>query len=213
MRLSAIARAVSFAHLLGPAAKATESGEEEARRAEEEKEKEDARRAKRAKKAEEDKEGADDDGDDAGMDDDAEEDKKEPDDKDAEDSEDDVSAAEDDEIEDGDDKDKAKSKRSAAFRAGRLAERARCQRILGSAAAAGRPDLAAHLACNTGLSSSAAIATLKTAGPIGRGPSLHQRMAASPAPANPGAAAPPDRGGMTLADKMAAVRKKVGGQG
>lgn len=47
---------------------------------------------------------------------------------------------------------------------GRRAERKRCARIFGSKAAAARPDMAAHLAFNTNLSSSEAISTLKAMG-------------------------------------------------
>ncbi|RNT18839.1 hypothetical protein B9Z91_004815 [Morganella morganii subsp. morganii] len=64
---------------------------------------------------------------------------------------------------------------------GRRAERKRCARIFGSKAAAGRPDMAAHLAFNTRMSSSEAISTLKAMGavqPATQRASLDSRMRA-----------------------------------
>ena len=73
----------------------------------------------------------------------------------------------DDDVEDDDDEEMKKAKAAghgAAFRAarrqGRLAERRRVGRILSSKAAEGRIAAAAHLACNTGLSSAEAVGLL-----------------------------------------------------
>ena len=63
----------------------------------------------------------------------------------------------------------------------RAAERKRCARIFGSKHAAANPSLAASLAFNTGMSSSAAIDVLASTAPASqpqatRGRSLDQRM-------------------------------------
>lgn len=82
--------------------------------------------------------------------------------------------AEDDEDAEDDDENKDVKK-------GRRAERKRCARIFGSKAAAGRPDMAAHLAFNTRMSSSEAISTLKAMGavqPATQRASLDSRMRA-----------------------------------
>lgn len=86
--------------------------------------------------------------------------------------------AEDDEDAEGDDEDDDENK---DVKKGRRAERKRCARIFGSKAAAGRPDMAAHLAFNTRMSSSEAISTLKAMGavqPATQRPSLDSRMRA-----------------------------------
>ncbi|TOQ37548.1 hypothetical protein, partial [Vibrio parahaemolyticus] len=64
----------------------------------------------------------------------------------------------------GDDEDGEDDEDNKDVKKGRRAERKRCARIFGSKAAAARPDMAAHLAFNTNLSSSEAISTLKAMG-------------------------------------------------
>lgn len=85
-------------------------------------------------------------------------------------------AEEDKRDEDAEDDDENKD-----VKKGRRAERKRCARIFGSKAAAGRPDMAAHLAFNTRMSSSEAISTLKAMGavqPATQRASLDSRMRA-----------------------------------
>ncbi|MCG9534220.1 hypothetical protein [Providencia huaxiensis] len=146
----------TFAHLIGRKAKATEEDDEKTRKAKgrlvedddeeenaenddpESEDQDDEKEGRKAKKAKSKKAENDDDEDPDAEDDD-------------EDAEDDDEDAEDDE----DNKDVKK---------GRRAERKRCARIFSSKAAAARPDMAAHLAFNTNLSSSEAISTLKAMG-------------------------------------------------
>ncbi|BEL74422.1 MULTISPECIES: hypothetical protein [Serratia] len=97
--------------------------------------------------------------------------------------------------EDGDEKEKgkkAKSRRAEEddedaeedenrdVKKGRRAERKRCAAIFGSKHAAGRPDMAAHLAFNTRMSAREAIDTLATMGAVAPQPqgrkSLDARM-------------------------------------
>ncbi|MBA7932962.1 hypothetical protein HV127_22730 [Klebsiella sp. RHBSTW-00215] len=149
----------SFAHLLGRGASASEEEEDKK-----------AKKAK-ARRAEEDE--RDDDAEDDERDDDAEEDER---DDDAEDEGDDPDASEEDDSDDDDDRKEGKAAKSA-----RIAERKRCARIFGSKHAAANPSLAASLAFNTGMSSSAAIDVLASTAPASqpqatRGRSLDQRM-------------------------------------
>ncbi|ARB24676.1 TPA: hypothetical protein ACTYTR_004378 [Klebsiella michiganensis] len=152
----------SFAHLIGRGATASEEEED--------------KKAKKAKsrRAEED-EREDDAGDDE-REDDAEDDER---DDNAEDDGDDPEASEDDDdSEDDGDEDRKESK---AVKNARAAERKRCARIFGSKHAAANPSLAASLAFNTGMSSSAAIDVLASTAPASqpqatRGRSLDQRM-------------------------------------
>nr|WP_298685237.1 hypothetical protein [uncultured Dongia sp.] len=69
----------------------------------------------------------------------------------------------------------------ASFRRGVAAERKRIGQILASTEAGTNPSLAAHLACNTGLSLSAVVTSLKVS-PAGKGGGLAAAMAANPAP-------------------------------
>ena len=124
----------SFAHLFGGSVKATEDDDDKQ-----------SKKGRKAKgRAEED------DRDDDKRDDDAEDDDS---DSDADDDDDTDPDAEED---DGDDRKEDKASRQA-----RQAERRRCARIFGSKYAAGNISLAASLAFNTGMSSSAAIDVLK----------------------------------------------------
>lgn len=83
--------------------------------------------------------------------------------------------------------------------AARAKERARCAAIFGSKAAAGRPDVAAHLAFATDMSANQAIGLLNSfaagaAAPAPKRQSLGSRMANVQVP-NVGASAPAARGG------------------
>ncbi len=152
---------LKFAHLLGLKKKASEGEEDE---------KEKSRRAEEEERNSEENEERD---------------------PDAEENEERDPDAE----EDGDEKEKgkkAKSRRAEEddedaeedenrdVKKGRRAERKRCAAIFGSKHAAGRPDMAAHLAFNTRMSAREAIETLATVGAVAPQPqgrkSLDARM-------------------------------------
>lgn len=159
----------TFSHLLGMGKKAGASEEDEDK---------EARKAK-GRKAEDD--GRDEDAEDDEDREDAEEQDNEKQGRKAQKAEgdDDDPDAEDDENAEGDDEDAEDDDENKDVKKGRRAERKRCARIFGSKAAAGRPDMAAHLAFNTRMSSSEAISTLKAMGavqPVTRRPSLDSRM-------------------------------------
>lgn len=161
----------TFAHLIGLGKKARASEEDENKK---------VRKAK-GRKAEEDERDED------AEDDEDREDAEEQDDekqghkaKKAEGDDADPDA-EDDEDAEGDDEDAEDDDENKDVKKGRRAERKRCARIFGSKAAAGRPDMAAHLAFNTRMSSSEAISTLKAMGavqPATQRASLDSRMRA-----------------------------------
>ncbi len=161
----------TFVHLIGLGKKARASEEDENKK---------VRKAK-GRKAEEDERDED------AEDDEDREDAEEQDDekqgrkaKKAEGDDDDPDA-EDDEDAEGDDEDAEDDDENKDVKKGRRAERKRCARIFGSKAAAGRPDMAAHLAFNTRMSSSEAISTLKAMGavqPATQRASLDSRMRA-----------------------------------
>ncbi|HBV9098641.1 hypothetical protein Q4R79_01565 [Morganella morganii] len=161
----------TFAHLIGLGKKARASEEDENKK---------VRKAK-GRKAEEDERDED------AEDDEDREDAEEQDDekqgrkaKKAEGDDDDPDA-EDDEDAEGDDEDAEDDDENKDVKKGRRAERKRCARIFGSKAAAGRPDMAAHLAFNTRMSSSEAMSTLKAMGavqPATQRASLDSRMRA-----------------------------------
>lgn len=141
-----------FAHLLGLKKKASEEDDD--------KEKGKKAKSRRAEEERDDEEDAEDDGDREDMEDD---DDRKPD-------------------AEGDDDDREKGKKAKSRRAeededaeedensdvkkGRRAERKRCAAIFGSKHAAGRPDMAAHLAFNTRMSASEAIDTMATMGAV-----------------------------------------------
>ena len=179
----------TFAHLIGLGKKARASEEDEDKK---------VRKAK-GRKAEEDERDED------AEDDEDREDAEEQDDekqgrkaKRAEGDDDDPDAEDDEDAED-DDKNKDVKK-------GRRAERKRCARIFGSKAAAGRPDMAAHLAFNTRMSSSEAISTLKAKGvvqPATQRASLDSRMRAEQqVRISPDAQAPAAGSAAALAQQM-----------
>ncbi|HHW8957235.1 hypothetical protein [Morganella morganii] len=161
----------TFAHLIGLGKKARASEEDEDKK---------VRKAKgrKAEEGERDEDAEDDeDREDAEEQDDEKQSRKA---KKAEGDDDDPDA-EDDEDAEGDDEDAEDDDENKDVKKGRRAERKRCARIFGSKAAAGCPDMAAHLAFNTRMSSSEAISTLKAMGavqPATQRASLDSRMRA-----------------------------------
>jgi archaellum component FlaD/FlaE len=160
MKLAKVLSALSYAHLLGISAskaeddekkqRADESDEDYAKRMEEDDKKEKEDDAKKA-------EGDDTDAKADEGDDESDDDKKDDKAKKAEESDDE------------DDKKKAT----------RQSERARCAAIFACAAAATRPDMAAHLAFHTDMTAEAATDMLKaiSVGHVGKTRSLANRMA------------------------------------
>ncbi|MGO2306681.1 MAG: hypothetical protein ACTH5W_18470 [Providencia sp.] len=153
----------TFAHLIGRKAKATEEDDEKTRKA----------KGRRAEDDDEEENAENDDPESEEQDDEEKGRKaKKAKSKKADDDEEDPDAEEDEDAEDDDDNKDVKK--------GRRAEQKRCAQIFGSKAAAGRPDMAAHLAFNTSLSASEAISTLKAMGsataPQSNGRSLDARM-------------------------------------
>lgn len=159
---------LKFAHLLGLKKKVSEEEDDD-------KEKSKKAKSRRAEEERDDEEDAEDDDDREDMEDD---DDREPD---AEDDDDDKEkgkkvksrrAEEDD--------DDAEEDENRDVKKGRRAERKRCAAIFGSKHAAGRPDMAAHLAFNTRMSAREAIETLATVGAVAPKPqgrkSLDARM-------------------------------------
>ncbi|ELW7390589.1 hypothetical protein QLL80_004378 [Yersinia enterocolitica] len=144
-----------FAHLMGFKKKASEDEDDD-------KEKGKKAKSSRAEEERDDEEDAEeeDDREDMEDDDDSEPDAEEDDDKErgkkaksrrAEEDDDDADAEEDE---------------NRDVKKGRRAERKRCAAIFGSKHAAGRPDMAAHLAFNTRMSAGEAIGTLATMGAV-----------------------------------------------
>ncbi|HHQ6627783.1 hypothetical protein KGP26_03785 [Serratia sp. JSRIV002] len=122
--------------------------------------------------------------------DDDEKDMEDDDDSDPDAEDDDAGAEEDD---------------STDVKKGSRAERKRCAAIFGSKHAAGRPDMAAHLAFNTRMSAREAISTLAAMGPATAVPtkrsSLDERMQAEQVRLGP------DAGGTAATGKNALVAK------
>ncbi|MEX5876382.1 hypothetical protein AB6H26_20050 [Providencia hangzhouensis] len=146
----------TFAHLIGRKAKATEEDDEKTRKA----------KGRRVEDDDEEENAENDDPESEDQDDEKEgrKAKKAKSKKNEDDDED--PDAEDDENAEGDDEDAEDDEDNKDVKKGRRAERKRCARIFGSKAAAARPDMAAHLAFNTNLSSSEAISTLKAMGGV-----------------------------------------------
>lgn len=144
-----------FAHLMGFKKKASEDEDDDKEKGKKAK----SRRAEEERDNEEDAE-EEDDREDMEDDDDSDPDAEEDDDKEKgkkpksrrAEEDDDADAEEDDE--------------NLDVKKGRRAERKRCAAIFGSKHAAGRPDMAAHLAFNTRMSASEAIGTLATMGAV-----------------------------------------------
>lgn len=147
---------LTFAHLIGRKAKATEKDDEKTRKA----------KGRRVEDDDKEENAENDDPESEDQDDEKEGRKaKKAKSKKAEDDDEDPDA-EDDENAEGDDEDAEDDEDNKDVKKGRRAERKRCARIFGSKAAAARPDMAAHLAFNTNLSSSEAISTLKAMGGV-----------------------------------------------
>ncbi|UNH37791.1 hypothetical protein [Moellerella wisconsensis] len=143
-----------FAHLMGNKAKASEEDDKKTRKA----------KGRRAEDDDDEENAENDDPESEDHDDEKEGRKaKKAKSKKAEDDGEDPDA-EDDENAEGDDEDAEDDEDNKDVKKGRRAERKRCARIFGSKAAAARPDMAAHLAFNTRMSSSEAISTLKAMG-------------------------------------------------
>ncbi|WP_289992122.1 hypothetical protein [Photorhabdus laumondii] len=160
---------LSFAHLLGIKKSASEDDDD--------KEKSKKAKSRRAEEEDRDEEDAEDDEDDTRAD---EDDKDDPDAEEDDDEKDTSSKkgkkAKSRRADDGDDD--ADAEENDDKEEGRRAERKRCAAIFGSKHAAGRPDMAAHLAFNTRMSAREAISTLALTGsaPVSRRASLDERM-------------------------------------
>ncbi|MDI3230838.1 hypothetical protein [Serratia marcescens] len=159
---------LKFAHLLGLKKKASEEEDDD-------KEKSKKAKSRRAEEERDDEEDAEDDDDREDMEDD---DDREPDAEDDDDDKEKGKKAKSRRAEE-DDED-AKEDENRDVKKGRRAERKRCAAIFGSKHAAGRPDMAAHLAFNTRMSAREAIDTLATVGAVAPQPqgrkSLDARM-------------------------------------
>lgn len=157
-----------FAHLLGLKKKASEEEGDD-------KEKSKKAKSRRAEEERDDEEDAEDDDDREDMEDD---DDREPDAEDDDDDKEKGKKAKSRRAEE-DDED-AEEDENRDVKKGRRAERKRCAAIFGSKHAAGRPDMAAHLAFNTRMSAREAIDTLATMGAVAPQPqgrkSLDARM-------------------------------------
>ncbi|HGM7400446.1 MULTISPECIES: hypothetical protein [Serratia] len=157
-----------FAHLLGLKKKASEEEDDD-------KEKSKKAKSRRAEEERDDEEDAEDDDDREDMEDD---DDREPDAEDDDDDKEKGKKAKSRRAEE-DDED-AEEDENRDVKKGRRAERKRCAAIFGSKHAAGRPDMAAHLAFNTRMSAREAIDTLATVGAVAPQPqgrkSLDARM-------------------------------------
>lgn len=144
-----------FAHLLGLKKRVSEDeddGKEQSKKA----------KSRHAEEERDDEEDAEDDDDREDMEDDDDSD------PDAEEDDNKVKGkkAKSRRAEEDDDDADAEEDENRDVKKGRRAERKRCAAIFGSKHAAGRPDMAAHLAFNTRMSASEAIGTLATMGAV-----------------------------------------------
>ncbi|WP_413506692.1 hypothetical protein [Serratia proteamaculans] len=146
-----------FAHLMGFKKKASEDEDDDKEKGKKAK----SRRAEEERDDEEDAE-EEDDREDMEDDDDSDPDAEEDDDKDKEKGK----KAKSRRAEEDDDADAEEDDENRDVKKGRRAERKRCASIFGSKHAAGRPDMAAHLAFNTRMSAGEAIGTLATMGAV-----------------------------------------------
>jgi len=144
-----------FAHLMGFKKKASEDEDDDKEKGKKAK----SRRAEEDRDDEEDAE-EEDDREDMEDDDDSDPDAEEDDDKEK------GKKAKSRRAEEDDDADAEEDDENRDVKKGRRAERKRCAAIFGSKHAAGRPDMAAHLAFNTRMSASEAIGTLATMGAV-----------------------------------------------
>lgn len=202
-----LAKAASFAHLLGlPKAARAEEEDEDKKQRPDESDEDYAKRMKRME--EEDKEEPEDGGADG-----------ESDDKEEKDEESKKAESEED---DEDEKDSKKSKKakkaeddedSGDAKKARKAERQRCAAIFASTSAGVRPDLAAHLAFNTDMTSGDAIAMLEVAAAGSQKSTLASRMSGVNIP-NVGVETekPDPTSAKSQADKIIAAAKKARGE-
>lgn len=144
-----------FAHLMGFKKKASEDEDDDKEKGKKAK----SRRAEEERDDEEDAE-EEDDREDMEDDDDSDPDAEEDDDKGK------GKKAKSRRAEEDDDADAEEDDENRDVKKGRRAERKRCAAIFGSKHAAGRADMAAHLAFNTRMSASEAIGTLATMGAV-----------------------------------------------
>lgn len=144
-----------FAHLMGFKKKASEDEDDDKEKGKKAK----SRRAEEERDDEEDAE-EEDDREDMEDDDDSDPDAEEDDDKEK------GKKAKSRRAEEDDDADAEEDDENRDVKKGRRAERKRCAAIFGSKHAAGRPDMAAHLAFNTRMSASEAIGTMATMGAV-----------------------------------------------
>ncbi|NHB89602.1 MULTISPECIES: hypothetical protein [Photorhabdus] len=161
---------LSFAHLLGIKKSASEDDDD--------KEKSKKAKSRRAEEEDRDEEDAEDEDDDTKAD---EDDKDDPDAEEDDDKDKDKSSKKGKKAKSrraDDDDDDADAEENDDKEEGRRAERKRCAAIFGSKHAAGRPDMAAHLAFNTRMSAREAISTLALTGSATapRRASLDERM-------------------------------------
>lgn len=187
-KLKKPARAFSFAHLLGRAGVRADDGndtEDEMKQGEDESDEDYAQR----------------------MD---EEEKKQRDDE----SDEDYAKRMEDDKDVGDDDDNTDDKDDEKQKAGAVKERARCAAIFACSAAATRPDVAAHLAFKTDMTSAAAIGMLNTfaAGGAQGKQSLASRMSSVRVPVVGANAAPsaPNSASAGAAAILAAGKKRRG---
>lgn len=158
----------TFAHLLGMKKKASDDEDDD-------KEKGKKAKSRRAEEERDDDQDAEEgDREDMEDDDDSDPDAEEDDDKEK------GKKAKSRRAEEDDDADAEEDDENRDVKKGRRAERKRCAAIFGSKHAAGRPDMAAHLAFNTRMSAGEAIGTLATMGDVAPGKtaraSLDSRM-------------------------------------
>lgn len=181
MKLPRKFAAAGFAHLLGLSAASTVSRVAAGKAADEELDEKDEKDASRA----EDDEKKSDEGDPGAEEGDDESDKE----KKSKKAKSKAKGNADDDGSDNDEPDAEEDERdeSDKEKAARKAERARCKAIFSCAAAGTRPDMAAHLAFNTSMSATGAVAMLDAIA-AGNAPTgaLGQRMASLNLP-NPGA--------------------------
>ena len=169
MKMSKIASAANFAHLLGISAKKAEDDEDkkDSRRAEDDQE-DDDKKSRRADDSDKDyKERADDDNDEDAEDGDDKKSKKSKRAEDDSDDEDDKKSKraddekDDDKMEDDGDDDEEEMRGKSAVARARRRERARCAAIFRSKMAGKNPVLAANLAFNTSMTRKEALAVLE----------------------------------------------------
>lgn len=190
-----------FAHLLGLKKKSSEEeddGKEKSKKA----------KSRKAEDERDDEEDAEDDDDREGVE---EDDDSDPDDEDEDKSSKKGKKAKSRHAEDeGDDADAEEDEdENRDVKKGRRAERKRCAAIFGSQAAAGRPDMAAHFAFNTGLSARAAISSLSAMGAVVSEPakkaSLDERMRSNSPHIGPDATAPEKGTPQALVNSMTSI--------